>query len=162
MGAIHQRFPERLQAGWPRFLRAREEHLPQDGRFGDAAEKVTENILADLFTMAMDWRPGELNHQIGYADLVLSTFGLKRLVIEAKRPHALLGSRYSINSAIDQVIRYAARQSVKRIAISDGSFLFAADYENGSAKKVHLRDWTIRMRRTLCGGERQWYLRNGT
>lgn len=140
MGEIYQCFLERLHSRWPGFLYAREEHLRQDGLCGEAAEKVTENILADLFAMALDWKLGDLNPQVGQANLLLTTFGLKRLVIGTKRPRALLWSRKAIDSAIDQVTRLAAQHSVKRIAVSDGFILYAADCENGSIKdRVFLR-----------------------
>ena len=131
--ASYRRLQERIHSNWNQFLTARTEHLRQDGRYGDASEKVTENILADLFTIVLDWQQGDLNHQVEYADLVLSTFGLKRLVIEAKRPRAL-SHQQAINSAIGQVVRYAARQDLDRVAISDGLMFYAADLEHGQVK----------------------------
>lgn len=63
--------------------------MAQQRRFGTAAEKVAENILEDLFTMALDWHLSEVNNQVGYADLVLTRLGVKHLIVEVKRPGAL-------------------------------------------------------------------------
>ncbi len=45
--------------------------------------------MADVFTHALDWTVADLNHQVGYADLVLTRLGIKYLVVETKRPSAL-------------------------------------------------------------------------
>lgn len=148
-----RRILERIRSTWGEFLKVRAEHLRADGRFGNAPEQVTENILRDLFSIVLDWQPGDLNHQVEYADFVLTTLGIKHLVIEAKRPRALAFSQPAIDSALGQARRYAARQLVDRIAISDGFMLYAADLENGQVKnRVFVRLDAELPPETPCGG----------
>ena len=59
------------------------------GLFDSPVEKVAENILEDLFTMVLDWSLDDVNLQVGRADVVLSELGIKRLVLEVKRPGTL-------------------------------------------------------------------------
>lgn len=87
--ATYQRGIERIRAAWPAFLAKRMERLEQQRRHGVAAEKVAENILEDLFTEVLDWTVGDLNNQVGYADLLLTRLGIKYLLVEVKRPGAL-------------------------------------------------------------------------
>ena len=54
----------RIQQRWPAFLIRRAERLKQNGRFGDAAEKVAEDIVQDLCTDVLDWAIGDLNNQV--------------------------------------------------------------------------------------------------
>jgi hypothetical protein len=61
----------RISQAWPGFLGRRGGRLKERERHGVAAEKVTENILDDLFTNVLDWPLGDVNHQVGYADLLL-------------------------------------------------------------------------------------------
>lgn len=96
-----------------------------------AAEKVAEDIAADLFTDVLDWTVADLNHQVGFADLLLSRLGVKYLLLEAKRPGALAWNARAVNQALDQACRYAAEQHVRVVAVSDGVMLYAADVANG-------------------------------
>jgi len=121
----------RIEIAWPGFLQKRRERLAQQDRYGTAAEKVAENIIEDLFTEVLDWSISDLNNQVGYADILLSQLGIKHLLIEAKRPGALAWKRNAVFAALDQAMRYAAEQKVKRIAVSDGIMLYAADVEHG-------------------------------
>lgn len=129
--ASYQRILKRLQSTWPVFLKKRELRLEQQTRHGTAAEKVAENIIEDLFTEVLDWSLADLNNQVEYADLLLSSNGYKYLLIEAKRPASLAWNRRAVESALDQAVRYADEQKVARVAVSDGYMLYAADIENG-------------------------------
>lgn len=117
----------RIQANWNAFLQKRNSRLEQQRRHGTAAERVAENIIEDLFTMVLDWRIEDLNNQVEYADLILTSNGLKRLIIEAKRPGALAWNQSAVEIALEQARRYAAEQRVTSIAVSDGVMLYATD-----------------------------------
>lgn len=123
-----------IRSSWPVFLARREERLEQQRRHGHAVERVAENILEDLFTQVLDWSLGDLNNQVGYADLLLSHLGIKYLLIEAKGPGMLAWSRSAVGRALNQAARYAAEQRVNRVAVSDGFMLYAADVEHGQLK----------------------------
>lgn len=132
--AGYRRAVEQIHAAWPRFLEKRSERLEQERRHGSAAERVAEGILEDLFTRVLDWTLGDLNHQVGYADLLLSRLGVKYLLIEAKRPGALAWHRRAVDQALDQALRYAAEQKVRCVAVSDGVMLYAADIQGGGLR----------------------------
>lgn len=132
--AGYRRAVEQIHAAWPRFLEKRSERLEQERRHGGAAERVSEGILEDLFTGVLDWTLGDLNHQVGYADLLLSRLGFKYLLIEAKRPGALAWHRRAVDQALDQALRYAAEQKVRCVAVSDGVMLYAADLRGGGLR----------------------------
>jgi hypothetical protein len=70
-------------------------------------------------------------HHVGYADILLTRLGIKRLIIAAPRRGARAWNRRAVNAALDQACRYAAEQRVRCIAISDGHMLYAADVRNG-------------------------------
>lgn len=129
--ASYRRCVEHIQASWPQFVQRRREHLVQQTRFGAAAEKVAENVVEDLFTIVLDWPLTALNNQLSFADIVLTSQGVKYLIIEVKRPGALAWSRRAVESALAQARRYADEQKVKHVAISDGSLLYAADVVHG-------------------------------
>ncbi len=128
--ASFRRCVERINTKWPNFIERRQERLAQQGRFGAAAEKVTEGIIEDLFTGVLDWTLADLNNQVEFADILLSSLGIKYLLLEAKRPGALAWSRPAVESALDQARRYADEQRVSTIAISDGVMLYAADVQH--------------------------------
>jgi len=90
-----------------------------------------ENIVEDLFTTVLDWSLSGVNLQVGRADVVLSALGIKRLVVEVKRPVALVWHRTAVEAALDQARRYAATQRVGAVPISDGHMLYAADVAHG-------------------------------
>ncbi|HTW95470.1 MAG TPA: hypothetical protein VMD30_11780 [Tepidisphaeraceae bacterium] len=129
--ASKRRCWERLIANWPAFLERRRNWLAQQERQGVAPEQAAERILEDLFTVALDWTTADLNHQVQHADLLLSHNGMKYLLIEAKRPGALMWNRRAIEAALDQARRYAEEQHVRIVAISDGIMLYAANAEHG-------------------------------
>jgi hypothetical protein len=122
-----------MEQAWPAFSSKRAERLAQQRRFGSAAEKVAEGILEDLFTAVLDWGLDCFNNQVGRADIVLTHLGIKRLVVEAKRPGALSGDR-AMEHALEQVCGYAARQKVRCVAVSDGTVLWAWDLVPGGQR----------------------------
>lgn len=125
---------DRICRQWPAFQRKRDARLAQEKRHGAVAEAVAERILEDLFTEVLDWGIRDLNNQVGYADISLSKLGIKRLVIEVKRPGALAWNQRAVGQAMDQARRYAAEQKIKQIAVSDGVILYAADVDGGVLK----------------------------
>ena len=129
--ASYHRCAERIQTKWPAFLAKREDRLRQQARHGIAMEKTAEGIVDDLFAEVLDWQPGDLDHQVEHADIVLTQNFIKYLVIEVKRPGALAWHRSAVQAALDQARRYADEQRVSRIAATDGVMLYAADIENG-------------------------------
>lgn len=131
--ASYQRCLERIRATWPAFAARRNERL-QQGLFDAPVEKIAENILEDLFTRVLDWDLADVNLQVGRADVVLSELGIKRLVLEVKRPGSLIWHRRAVETALDQARRYAAEQKVGAVAVSDGNLLYAADVERGGLR----------------------------
>lgn len=123
----------RMTAAWPVFAARRGERLRQ-GLFGDPVEKVAENILEDLLTTVLDWSLADVNLQVDRADIVLSDLGIKRLVLEVKRPGSLIWHRRAAEAALEQVRGYAARQKVGAVAVSDGAMLYAADVAAGGLR----------------------------
>lgn len=142
---------------WPAFLRQRQQRLAQQDRYGAAAEKVAEGILEDLFTQVLDWPVSALNFQVGYADLLLTSLSVKCLVVEVKRPGALVWNRRAVQAALDQACRYAAEQRVRSVAVSDGELLYAADVVNGG-----LRDRVaVRLREPQAPTQLWWLSQHG-
>lgn len=129
----YRRCADRISSSWSRFSARRVERLRQ-GLAGPPVEKVAENICEDLFTEVLDWELGDVNLQIGRADIVLSELGIKRLVIEVKRPGSLSWHRQAVEVALDQARRYAAEQKVGAVAVSDGRLLYAADVGMGGLR----------------------------
>jgi hypothetical protein len=124
---------ERITAAWPTFAAQRRERLRQ-GLFGAPAEKIAENILEDLFTQVLDWNLADVNLQVGRADIILSELGIKRLVLEVKRPGSLAWHRRAVDAALAQALGYAASQKVGAVAVSDGRMLYAADIVHGGLR----------------------------
>jgi len=52
---------ERIRSAWPDFQERRRQRLAEHTRLRAAAERVTENILEDLFTHVLDWTLADLN-----------------------------------------------------------------------------------------------------
>jgi len=132
--ASYRRCAERIQTSWPGFVTKREQRLEQQRRLGEASEKVAENILEDLFTTVLDWPLADFNNQVEHADIVLTDHGIKRLVVEVKRPGSLAWSRCAVESALAQAMRYAGEQKVKAVAVSDGLMLYAANIAEGGLR----------------------------
>ena len=131
--ASYRRCVERIEGAWDGFALRRRERLRQ-GLFDAPVEKIAENILEDLFTAVLDWQLSDVNLQIRRADMILSDLGIKRLVLETKRPGTLAWNRPSVHAALEQARRYAAEQKVGTIAVSDGSMLYAADVHEGGLR----------------------------
>lgn len=131
--ASYRRCVERIRASWPTFAARRRERL-QQGLFDAPVEKIAENILEDLFTTVLDWSLADVNLQVGRADVVLSALGIKRLVLEVKRPGSLIWRRGAVEAALDQARRYAASQRVGAVAVSDATMLYAADVVDGGLR----------------------------
>jgi len=129
--ASHRRFETHLTTNWPPLIAKRSERLRQQGRFGEASERVAENIVEDLFTVALDWKLGDINNQVDYADIVVTRLGIKYCIVETKRPGALAWNRAAVHSALEQARRYADEQKVTCIAVSDGVMFYAANIEKG-------------------------------
>jgi hypothetical protein len=119
--ASYRKFIGRLPTSWPAFLNQRQTRLVQQERNGAAAEKVAENIVEDFFTVALDWDLGDLNNQLQYADIVLTSLSIKRLLVEVKRPGSVKLDQPSLEQALAQARRYADEQRVRSIAVSDGT-----------------------------------------
>lgn len=132
--ASYHRCAERIDGGWQRFRSRRLERLRERERFGHAAERATESIVEDLFTEVLDWSIGDLNHQVGRADILLSRLGIKYLIVEAKRPGALAWNSHGVDAALDQACGYAAEQKVRCVAVTDGVMLYAADLIHGGRR----------------------------
>jgi hypothetical protein len=125
--ASYHRCSQRIGASWRTFQEVRLDRLRERDRFRHAAERATECIVEDLFTLVLDWSPGDINHQVGYADILLTRLGIKYLIVEAKRPGALAWNRLAVDQALEQARRYADTQKVRCVAVSDGVMLYAAD-----------------------------------
>jgi len=131
--AGYRRCRDQIRNAWPGFLARRAERL-QPHLFGNTPEKITETILEDLFTNVLDWPLSGFNPQVNFADIVLSDLSIRWLVVEAKRPNSLARNRPVVERAIDQAARYADEQHVKKVAVSDGLMLYAANIENGGLR----------------------------
>jgi hypothetical protein len=151
--ASYRRCVDRIGSAWSEFQEQREKRLRERERFGHAAERATEGILEDLFTVVLDWAVSDVNHQIGYADIVLTRLGMKYLVVEAKHPGGLIWNRAGVEKALTQARRYADEQKVRSIAVSDGCVLYAADIVDGS-----LRDRTYAQLDASDPPECLWWL----
>ena len=116
-----------MTRAWPDFQAKRWERLAQQARLSTAGENVAAQIIEDLFTMVLDWRPSEVNGQVGYADLALTRLGIKQLIVVARPPGALAWHERAIDLALAQAHLYAEELRVKAVAISDGTMLYARD-----------------------------------
>jgi hypothetical protein len=125
---------DRITSTWPTFTEKRQARLVQQDRYGVAAEKVAENIIEDLFTEVLDWSISDLNNQVDYADLLLTSLGVKYLLLEIKRPGTFAWHQKAVEVALNQAVRYAAGQKVRCVAVSDGYMLYAADMIHGGLK----------------------------
>lgn len=129
--ASYRRCTARIGDSWQAFRDRREQRLRERERFGHAAERAAESVVEDLFTMVLDWSLGDVNHQVGYADILLTRLGLKHVIVETKRPGALAWNLRAVERALEQARGYAAAQKVRCVAVSDGVMLYAADVSQG-------------------------------
>ena len=138
--ASYRHCSDRICAAWPGFLERRAARLQPHPLLGNTPEKITEDILQDLFTSVLDWPIEGFNPQVEHADIVLSYLGIRHLIIEAKRPRALAWNRNAVDRALEQATRYASEQRVTCIAICDGVMLYAADLKDGgTSDRVFVR-----------------------
>jgi hypothetical protein len=140
--ASYRRCREQIGEAWGEFQGRRRARLEQRERFGRVAERVTENILEDLFTSVLDWPLADVNLQVGYADMLLTRLGIKQLIIEAKRPRALAGNPRAAEQALRQACGYAREQRVHNVAVSDGHVIYAAEVVDGE-EKLHPRCFAV-------------------
>lgn len=131
--ASYQRCMARITSTWPSFAARRSDRLRQ-GLFDAPVEKVAENIVEDLLTKVLDWSLADVNLQIRRADIVLSDLGIKRLVMEVKRPGSLAWHKSAVSRALEQARRYADEQKVPAVAVTDGQMIYAADILNGGLR----------------------------
>jgi len=129
--ASYRRCQERIRNAWPDFREKRKERLQPHPLLRGAPEEVAESILEDLFTGVLDWALADFQNQVAHADLVLTDHGVKKLVVEVKRPHSLAWNKRAVDEALDQAKRYADEQKVKCAAVSDGEMLYAEDRTDG-------------------------------
>lgn len=122
---------------WVQFLERRQKRLLQLNRPEGGAEKITEGILEDLFSMVLNWSISDLNWQMGRCDLVLTQMGIKYLLLEAKYPNHF-SSKSNREKALNQVLGYAKEQKVKKIAVSDGYMLLIAELDEQGAIEKYL------------------------
>jgi hypothetical protein len=123
----------RAEKAWTPFTGRRLEHLAEGHRYGGAPEKVAEDIVADLLTDVLGWAVSDLNHQVAYCDILVTQLGVRRLVIETKRPGALGGQR-AVDGAFLQAQGYAETLHVDTVGVSDGARLLAADLIPGGRR----------------------------
>jgi hypothetical protein len=128
--ASYRRCLERMDLAWPGFRDRRRSRLRQ-GLFDAPVEKIAENIVEDLLTTVLDWSLEDVNFQIGRADIVLSCLGVKRMVLELKRPGSLVWRRSAVEHALCQAYGYADAQHISSVAISDGHLFYAEDRTPG-------------------------------
>jgi len=106
-----------------------------------------------LFATVLDWPLADVLLQQERADIVLSSSGFKRVVLEVKRPGLLTRHRVAINKTLDQARRYTAEQRIGAVAVSDATMLYAADVVNGV-----LRDRALLMLDTEQPPKALWLL----
>lgn len=84
---------------------------------------------------------------------MLSALGIKRLVLEVKRPGSLIWRRPAVEAALEQACRYAADQRVGVVAVTDATMLYAADVVGGG-----LRDRVLVTLDTSQAPEDLWWV----
>jgi hypothetical protein len=123
---------ERIRSGWNGFIERRGQRLePHPNLPGSPSEDAAKAVLHDLFTSVLDWPLSGVCGEVSDADIVLTDHGIRWLIVEAKRPGALAWDRRAAERALDQAARYASKQGVDRVAISDACMLYAADLAEG-------------------------------
>ena len=129
--AIYKNFITNGQRKWPEFFDSFTIYKEQINQVGGGSEGIAERRVEDLFVTVLGWSKSNINYQVGRSDLLISRSGIKRCIIETKRPGALKGNIHKINQALAQARRYADKQGVNIIAASDGLMLHAADIKGG-------------------------------
>ena len=95
---------ERAQNNWAEFQSKRKQYLAQMHLRDGGSEKITENILVDLFTLVLDWPLSNVDYQSGWCDIVLVDTGIKHLLIEAK-----YSGKFSSSKAMEQALSQVSR-----------------------------------------------------
>jgi len=121
------------EAAWPAFRARRVERLAEGRRYAGAPEKVAENIIEDVLTGVVGWALSDLNHQVARSDILVTHLGIRRLVIETKRPGALSGE-HAVEAAFLQAQGCAETLRVSLVGVSDGAHLFAGDLIPGGRR----------------------------
>lgn len=135
--ASYQHWTTRVETAWPRFQARRLEHLAEGRRYGGAPEKVAEDIVADLLTDVLGWAVSDINHQVKHCDILVTQLGVRRLVVETKRP-GLLATQRAVDAAFLQARGYAETLRVDTVGVSDGGRLLAQDLRSGGASCVRV------------------------
>lgn len=128
--ASKRKLIERAQNNWVEFQDRRKQYLAQMHLRNGCSEKITENILIDLFTLVLDWPLANIDYQSGRCDIVLVDTGIKHLLVEAKYP-GKFNSSTAMKQALSQVTGYSLKHQVYRVAVSDGYRLYAIDLFEG-------------------------------
>ena len=132
--ATRRKFEKHAQDNWASFKIQRQERL-KAGR----AEKVAELVVDNLLHNVLQWPIADIKPQVEYADIVLTSNGIKKLVIELKAPGTLAWNKVAAHKALDQALRYAANQKVGIVAITDGHMFYAADVTSGGInERLHV------------------------
>ncbi len=131
--STYQSLVARGQHSWKDFNESRRRQLTKSNPAA-VNERVSENIVIELLTNVLDWETECIQQQVEYADITLCHMGITRLIIETKRPGLLKWNKNEVEKALSQARRYADKQKVKTIAISDGHLLYAADIQHGGLK----------------------------
>jgi len=140
--ATYRAWQSHARTAWPIFQTQRLERLAEGRRYGKAPEKVAENIVEDLLVDVLGWSLADINHQVERCDILVTHLGVRRLVVEAKRPELLRGPR-QIEAAFHQARCYAETLGVDVVVVSDGGHVLARDLVPG--------DW--RAEADLCAAE---------
>ena len=135
--ASYQHWAMRVETAWPRFQARRLEHLVEGRRYAGAPEKVAEDIVADLLTDVLGWAVSDLNHQVKHCDILVTQLGVRRLVIETKRP-GLLNRQPTVDAAFLQARGYAETLHVDTVGVTDGARLLAHDLLPGGGARMRL------------------------
>jgi hypothetical protein len=135
--ASYQHWMTRAERAWQSFQGRRLEHLAEGRRYGGAPEKVAEDIVADLLTDVLGWAVSDLNHQVKHCDILVTQLGVRRLIIETKRP-GLLNAQRAVEAAFLQAQGYAEALCVDSVGVSDGARLLAHDVLRGGGARVRV------------------------
>lgn len=118
---------QRIRANWARFLEARSGRRAQQQMGGVAPDEVVQGILVDLFTDVLDWSSSDIHRERRGTGLLLARQGVSYLMVLIRRPGSLMWYRRTVEAALQEPRRWADRQGVKCIAVSDGVMLYAGD-----------------------------------
>lgn len=150
--AGYRKLHRRVREQWPEFLVRRGHHLASHEPGGSPTERVAENIISELFTRVLDWELEDIGYQIQYADIVLSSMDIKRVVVEAKRPGWLSWETVQECPGVYQAWGYAEEQGVPLVVVCDGTVLYGAELRNGGLLPRLAVDLSAPVPSPSCGG----------